>query len=71
LSINPQMYAILMGIVLQTAFMTPGASAQSALVFGNTDMISSKDAVIHAGIQVAASWVFIFAICLPLGFILF
>ena len=71
LGVSPVLYAILMGVVLQTAFITPGASAQSALIFGNTEQISSKDTVIYTTIFVAVSWVFIFGIMLPLGLLMF
>ena len=44
MGINPYLFQIFFAWGLQLAFMTPGASANSALIFANSDWISTKDA---------------------------
>ena len=70
LGIDPLMYIFLLSILLQAAMITPGASAQAALVFGQTDWLTSKDAVVTGTVVCVLALVFIIC-CYPLATFVF
>ena len=70
LGIDPLMYIFLLSIVLQAAMMTPGASAQAALVFGQTNWITSRDAVFTGTVVCVLALVFMIC-CYPLATVVF
>lgn len=69
--INPYLFALLFCMTTNCAFMTPGASAQAAMLFGNTDWISTKDAYKHCAIFAIIALFAIACVALPLGLLLF
>lgn len=42
------LFALIFAMMMQTAFMTPAASAQAVMVFGNTEWITNKQAYLYA-----------------------
>lgn len=71
MGINPFMFQILFAYCLQLAFMTPGASANAAMVFGNTEWLTTKDAYKFTACSVLVGTILIVAIGIPIGFLLF
>lgn len=71
MGINPFMFNILFVFALQNAFMTPGASAQAALIFGNTDWIGRMDAYKICAIFTLFATLLLIIIGIPLGYLLF
>lgn len=71
MGINPYLFCLLFCMTTNCAFMTPGASAQAAMIFGNTDWISTKDAYKYCTIFAVVALLAITCIGLPLGLLLF
>ncbi len=71
MGINPYLFCLLFVMTTNCAFMTPGASAQAAMIFGNTDWISTKDAYKYCTIFAIVALLAIACIGLPLGLFLF
>ncbi len=70
MGINPYLFQIFFAWALQLAFMTPGASANSALIFANTNWITTKDAYKYTTVAVICGA--IMALCmLPVLMMLF
>ena len=62
MGINPYLFQIFFAWMLQLAFMTPGASANSALIFANSEWISTKDAYKYTTTIVVCGGVIAFAV---------
>lgn len=71
LGVNPMLYVFLFMMGIDTAMGTPGGSAASAMMFGNTNWIERKKCYIYAVIWVVLSLIVIFAVGYPLGIALF
>ena len=71
MGINPFMFQILFAYGLQLAFMTPGASANAAMVFGNTDWLTTKEAYKYTTLTVVTGTLLLLVIGIPVGFLLF
>lgn len=71
LGINPILYVFLFMLGIDTAMATPGGSAASAMMFGNTKWIDRKRAYIYASLWVFICLVVLFVIGYPLGLIVF
>lgn len=70
MGINPYLFQVFFAWCLQLAFMTPGASANSALIFGNTNWIESGQAYKYTSFAVVTSAIFALAM-LPVVMMLF
>lgn len=69
--INPILYGFLLVTMLQCAVATPAASAQSAMVFANSEWVNEKFAYV-TGISFAIlSMVILICIAFPIGTLLF
>lgn len=62
MGINPFLFQLFFSWCLQFAFMTPGASANSVLIFANTEWLDVKDAYKYSAISVLIGAVL--ALCL-------
>ena len=71
LGINPYLFCLLFCMTTNCAFMTPGASAQAAMLFGNSDWISTKDAYKHCTIFAVIALLVIACVALPIGLLIF
>lgn len=69
--INPYLFALLFCMTTNCAFMTPGSSAQAAMIFGNSTWLSTKDAYKYCTIFAVIALLSIACIGLPLGLLLF
>lgn len=69
--INPYLFSLLFYMTASCAFMTPGASAQAAMIFGNTEWISKKDAYKYCTIFSIIALLIISCIGLPIGLLLY
>lgn len=69
--INPYLFALIFCMVTNCAFMTPGSSAQAAMIFGNSDWISTKDAYKYCIVFAIIALASIVCVGLPLGLMLF
>ena len=71
LGISPVLYVFLLSILLQAAFVTPGASAQAALVFGQTAWLSSKSAMFYGTVYAILTLLVVLILAFPIGLVLF
>ncbi len=69
--IHPALFALMFAIMMQNAFITPAASAQAAMVFGNTEWITSKQAYLYGTVFFICVLILELAIIYPLGMMLF
>ena len=69
--IHPALFALIFAMMMQTAFMTPAASAQAVMVFGNTEWITTKQAYLYGTVFFILVLVLLLAIVYPLGVWLF
>ena len=69
--INPYLFALLFCMTTNCAFMTPAASAQAALLFGNSDWIPVKDSYKLCTTFAIIAILAILGVALPLGLIIF
>jgi len=69
MGIHPALFGMLLFLALQSAFFTPASSVQGALIYGNAQWVTTKDAYLFAGIEVI---IVLGLLCLlaPLGMIL-
>ena len=68
---NPILIASIIFVAANTAFLTPAASANAALIFGNTEWIETKQAYQYGLATVIVSAIVISLIGVPLGNLLF
>lgn len=52
MGVHPALFATVLFLALQSAFFTPASSVQGALVYGNTQWVTVKDAYLFAAVQV-------------------
>ena len=69
MGINPTLFALVLFLGLQSAFFTPASSVQGALVYGNTQWVSVKDAYLFAGVEVIIVTLLL-CLLIPFGFVL-
>ena len=69
--IHPELFALIFAMMMQTAFMTPAASAQAVMVFGNTDWITNKQAYLFGTVFFILVLLLLLAVVYPLGVLLF
>ena len=69
--IHPALFALIFAMMMQTAFMTPAASAQAVMVFGNTDWITNKQAYLFGTVFFILVLLLLLAVVYPLGVLLF
>ena len=69
--VNPYLFALIFCMTTNCAFMTPGSSAQAAMIFGNSDWLSTKDAYKYCIIFAVIALLSITCVGLPLGLLLF
>lgn len=68
--INPYLFAILFCMTTNCAFMTPGASAQAAMLFGNSNWIGVKDSYKLCTIFAILAIIAIICVGLPVGLLI-
>jgi len=71
LGADPQLITVLFAMAISMAAATPGASANAALIFSNTQWIDTKAAYSDTAIIVAIGRAFTILIGYPLGSIFF
>lgn len=71
MGIDPYMFGVVFTFAMQLAFLTPGASANAAMIFGNTEWISTKDTYKYGGIFVVMGFALIIVLSMTLGKLLF
>lgn len=69
--INPVLVMLLTYFTAMTAFATPAASSNAAMIFGNAEWVTTRDAYICGFLILIAAFVVLLAIGVPLGSILF
>lgn len=67
MGIDPYMFGIVFTFGMQLAFLTPGASANAAMIFGNTEWITTKDTYKLGGIFVVMGFALLMLISVTLG----
>ena len=67
MGIDPYMFGIVFTFGMQLAFLTPGASANAAMIFGNTDWIDTKDTYKYGGLFVVLGFAILMIISVTLG----
>lgn len=70
LGISPWLFAVLLTLALQISMATPAASTQSAMVFANSNWITTKQAYTNALTFVAIS-VVVLILSVPIGMVIF
>ncbi len=50
-----------------SAYATPAASSQAALIFGNNEWIKTKDAYLNGFIIIFVSFIVLVSVAIPLG----
>ena len=68
--IPPIVFACVFVICLQSAMATPGASANSAMLFGNVDWINKKDAMLMGWMYVLMMAILLVVVVLPINMLL-
>ncbi|MFR6290723.1 MAG: SLC13 family permease [Peptococcaceae bacterium] len=68
---SPLVMGLLMAATCASAFLTPAASANAAIVFGNTEWVATKQAYILGGIIAVLYWIITIVVGIPLGNFLF
>ncbi len=68
--IPPIVFACIFVICLQSAMATPGASANSAMLFGNIEWIDKKDAMLMGWLFVVMMAILLIAVVLPINLLL-
>lgn len=68
---SPLVMGLLMAATCGSAFLTPAASANAAIVFGNTEWVATKQAYILGGIIAVLYWIITIVVGMPLGNFLF
>lgn len=68
---NPIIVTVCLLLSLMNALATPGASSRAAIIFGNTEWISVKDAYAFGFVAVASSIVVLILIGIPWGMFVF
>ena len=69
--ISPMVMAVLVAGAAASAFMTPAASTNAAIVFGNTEWITRKQAYLLGAIIAVSYWITLLVVGAPLGNLLF
>lgn len=69
--ISPMVISVLIAGAAASAFMTPAASANAAIVFGNTEWITRKQAYMLGAVIAVSYWVTLLVVGAPLGTLLF
>ncbi len=69
--VNPILVASIIFVAANTAFLTPAASANAALIFGNTDWVETKQAYLYGFAIVVVGALVISFVGVPLGTLLF
>ena len=64
-------FYFLLSVLLQAAFVTPGASAQAALVFGQAAWLSSKSAMFYGTVYALLTLLVVLLLAFPIGSMLF
>lgn len=68
--IPPIVFACVFVLCLQAAMATPGASANSAMLFGNIEWINKKDAMLMGWLFVVMMAILLVAVVLPINLLL-
>lgn len=69
--IHPALFALMFAMMMQNAFMTPAASAQAVMVFGNTEWITTKQAYLYGTVFFIVVYILLLFVVYPLGMLLF
>ncbi len=69
--LSPILIGILIYFAAMTAYLTPAASSQAALVFGNSEWIDRKAAFFWGGVVILVAFVVLIGIGIPLGQLFF
>lgn len=64
------MFACVFVICLQSAMATPGASANSAMLFGNVEWINKRDAMLMGWMYVFMMAILLVVVVLPINMLL-
>ena len=69
--VNPVLVMLLIYFTAMTAYATPAASSNAALIFGNTEWITTKDSYICGFLALLTAFIILVCVGVPLGSILF
>lgn len=69
--ISPVLIAILVYFAAMTAYLTPAASSNAAIIFGNSEWIERKAAFFWGGIVILIAFVVLIVMGVPLGQLIF
>lgn len=69
--VNPVLVMLLIYFTAMTAYATPAASSNAALIFGNTEWITTKDSYICGFLALLTAFIILICVGVPLGSILF
>ena len=69
--ISPILIGILVYFSAMTAYLTPAASSNAALIFGNTEWITHKAAFFWGAIVIVIAFIVLIGIGVPLGQMIF
>ena len=69
--LNPIMVALLVYFAAMTAYLTPAASTNSAMIFGNAEWINKSSAFFWGGVTIVLSFIVLLGVAVPLGQMMF
>ncbi len=65
--LNPMLVMMVIVYTAMSAYATPAASSQAALIFGNNEWIKTKDAYLNGFIIIFVSFIVLVSVAIPLG----
>ncbi len=69
--VSPILVALLVFFTAMTAYATPAASSNAAMIFGNSEWITTKDAYICGFLALLTAFIILICVGVPLGTLLF
>ena len=65
--LNPMLVMMVIVYTAMSAYATPAASSQAALIFGNNEWINTKDSYLNGFIIIFVSFIVLVSVAIPLG----
>ena len=69
--VNPVLVILLVYFTAMTAYATPAASSNAAMIYGNAEWVATKDAYICGFLAMITAFIVLLGVGVPLGNILF
>lgn len=69
--VNPVLVALMIYFTAMTAYATPAASSNAAMIFGNAEWVATKDAYMCGFLALVTAFIILIGVGVPLGSFLF